>query len=128
MLSSTSANGKFELLSQDVIFERYQTVKKREAQYPDGRVISFDVLGNEQSDFRSVFTFPFDRKTSTGTFMLLPLFGVVLFGLVFDPDFGCCILCALRRSNRSRCTMSHTMLWISVGGAETGYDKSGAQN
>lgn len=57
----------FELLSQDVIFKRYQTVYKREVRYPDGRVISFDVLGNEKSDFQSVFIFPFDTVSHTAT-------------------------------------------------------------
>lgn len=35
--------------------------------YPNGRVVSFDVLGNERSDFKSVFIFPFDTVTQTVT-------------------------------------------------------------
>lgn len=57
----------FELISQKQIFKRYQTVYQRDVRYPNGRVVSFDVLGNELSDFRSVFIFPFDTATKTAT-------------------------------------------------------------
>lgn len=70
-LSRTSHTPKddpsFQVLEQKQIFSRYQTVYQRDVKYPDGRVVSFDVLGNPHSDFKSVFVFPFDTKTKSVT-------------------------------------------------------------
>lgn len=64
---SASTNSNFEILSETVLFKRYQTVYKRDIRYPNGRVVSFDVLGNERSEFQSVFVFPFNTATRTAT-------------------------------------------------------------
>lgn len=65
--ASPPPEANFELISQKQIFKRYQTVYQRDIRYPNGRVVSFDVSGNELSDFRSVFIFPFDTATKTAT-------------------------------------------------------------
>lgn len=57
----------FEIINQKVLFKRYQTVYQRDVRYPDGRQVSYDVLGNVKSDFKSVFIFPYNTRTRTVT-------------------------------------------------------------
>lgn len=57
----------FDIISHDVIFKRYQTVYQRDVRYPDGRQVSYDVIGNPRSNFKSVFIFPFDSRKRTVT-------------------------------------------------------------
>lgn len=65
--AAQSSAGRFEIVQQKAIFKRYQTVFQRDIRYPSGQVVSYDVLGNEKSDFTSVFVFPFDSRTKTAT-------------------------------------------------------------
>lgn len=37
--------------------------------YPTGKTVSYDVIGNARSDFKSVFVFPFDTRTHTATML-----------------------------------------------------------
>lgn len=57
----------FDIVSEERIFSRYLTVFQRDVRYPDGRIVSFDVIGNERSDFKSVFVFPFNTRSKTVT-------------------------------------------------------------
>lgn len=60
-------HNKFDIVSHDLIFKRYQSVYQREVQYPDGRQVSYDVTGNARSNFKSVFIFPFNSHRQTVT-------------------------------------------------------------
>lgn len=59
----------FTIESERQLFQRYQTVYERNVRYPDGRLISFDVLGNANSDFQSVFVFPYHSASRTVTLL-----------------------------------------------------------
>lgn len=63
-----SGNGAgFTIISERPVFQRYQTIWDRKVRFPDGHVVSYDVFGNEQSNFKSVFVFPFHSATQTVT-------------------------------------------------------------
>lgn len=64
-----SREPQFEILSQERIFHRYQSVYARTVRYPTGQTVSYDVIGNARSDFTSVFVFPFDRVTRSATLL-----------------------------------------------------------
>ena len=57
----------FQVMDERILFRRYQTVWERNVRFPDGKRISFDVLGNERSNFKSVFVFPFDTLENSVT-------------------------------------------------------------
>lgn len=59
--------GEFSVIKERKIFNRYQTVWERKVRYPNGQVVSYDVLGNERSCFQSVFVMPFNTRTRTAT-------------------------------------------------------------
>lgn len=59
----------FHLISEEKIFHRYQTIFDRTVRYPNGNIVSYDVLGNPRSDFKSVFVFPFNTSTKTVTLL-----------------------------------------------------------
>lgn len=61
------SHNNFDILSHDVIFKRYQTIYQRDVRYPDGRQVSYDVIGNVSSNFKSVFIFPFNTHERTVT-------------------------------------------------------------
>lgn len=68
-MHTTARAGDFEIISQERIFHRYQSVYARTVRYPSGQTVSYDVIGNARSDFMSVFVFPFDRVTRTATIL-----------------------------------------------------------
>lgn len=68
-ISSKNGAAGFEIESERELFRRYQTVYERNVRYPDGKLISFDVLGNARSDFQSVFVFPYNSATGTVTLL-----------------------------------------------------------
>lgn len=63
----TAHTSHFEILDHRPIFQRYQTVYQRDVRFPSGHTVSYDVLGNVRSDFKSVFVFPFNRMTNRAT-------------------------------------------------------------
>ncbi|KAK9802841.1 hypothetical protein WJX73_005715 [Symbiochloris irregularis] len=63
-MASTGAQGKFELLSEKQIHQRYLTLYNRTVRFPAREeqpeaVHEFDVVGHPQSDFQFAVTFPF---------------------------------------------------------------------
>lgn len=60
---------KFEIVSDKVVFRRFETIWERRVRYPNGEVMSFDVMGTEKSDFTNVIVFPFDCVTRTVTML-----------------------------------------------------------
>lgn len=66
---SGARESRFEIISQERIFHRYQSVYARTVRYPTGQTVSYDVIGNACSDFTSVFVFPFDRGTQSVTLL-----------------------------------------------------------
>ncbi len=64
---SEEGEKRFRIESEREVFRRHQTVWERNVRFPDGKLVSFDVLGNDRGDFQSVFVFPFDSAAGTVT-------------------------------------------------------------
>lgn len=64
---SKGNSGGFELVSETLSYKRYQTVHERLVRYPDGREVSFDVVGTASRS--SVFVFPYNTTTRTATLL-----------------------------------------------------------
>lgn len=61
--------GGFEIVHEKQLFHRYQTIYDRTVRYPNGQTVSYDIIGNARSEFKSVFVFPFDRESRTVTML-----------------------------------------------------------
>lgn len=64
-----TSGSSFEILDEKTLFHRYQTVYQRDVRYPDGTIVSYDILGTPHTDFKSVFVFPYHTATRTVTML-----------------------------------------------------------
>ena len=64
-----SPSTSFKILNDEPIFQRYQTIYQRDVRYPNGSIVSYDILGTPHADFQSVFVFPYNTTTRTVTML-----------------------------------------------------------
>jgi ADP-ribose pyrophosphatase YjhB (NUDIX family) len=62
---SAASNGALRIVDEKVAYRRYATVFERTVQYPDGRHVTYDILGQPAVQSASVLVFPFDTQSKT---------------------------------------------------------------
>lgn len=65
--AASAAAAGFVVEDETIAFRRYQTVYERTVRFPDGKRISYDVLGQPSTQCASVLVFPYDSRTRTVT-------------------------------------------------------------
>ncbi|TPX53833.1 hypothetical protein PhCBS80983_g06141 [Powellomyces hirtus] len=63
-------NEKFKVVSEQEAYRRYISVWHRKVEYPDGRVVDWDVAGHDTPNPSFSVTFPFDTKSKTTSLII----------------------------------------------------------
>jgi hypothetical protein len=62
---------EFKILKQNLLHKRYLHVYNRTVQFPDGKIVDWDIVGHERNSYPNfVVVFPFDCTTKTTTVLL----------------------------------------------------------
>ncbi|KAK4533187.1 hypothetical protein CCYA_CCYA16G4069 [Cyanidiococcus yangmingshanensis] len=60
---SADAHGELAIVREQVAYQRYATVLLRTVRYPDGRSVTYDIIGQPAVQCASVLVFPFDTRS-----------------------------------------------------------------
>ena len=78
---SVSTDEKFQLLTEKIVYNRYKKVIQKDVRYPNGKIVSFDVISQ---GCPSILVFPWDIPTKTTTLVreYQPGTNKVMYGIV----------------------------------------------
>ncbi|KAJ3007664.1 hypothetical protein HKX48_008992 [Thoreauomyces humboldtii] len=70
LFARQNAHESFAVLEEKEVYRRYISVWDRKIQYPDGRIISWDVAGHDTPNPSFSVTFPFNTETRTTSLII----------------------------------------------------------